>query len=305
MNRLRPWILPIAMVCGVLLHNVIGALSFLAPYFIFTMLFITFCRIKPKEFRISRLTWQVVLVQLVGAAASYLLLLPFSRILAQGALICFLCPTATAAPVITAMLGGSITTLVSISILSNLAIALVGPVMLAWVTEPGVHLTFSAAFSAVVSRVAPMIIGPMGAAFALLYLWPRAHKAIASHQTLSFYIWALSLLLVVGQSVSFVMEEPASMIPLMIALAVIAGIACGLQFFIGRRLGFHNSDPVAGAQGLGQKNTVLAIWLATTYLNPLSSIAPAAYIAWQNTVNSLQLYYKGKRDKAAKSNIID
>ena len=27
-----------------------------------------------------------------------------------------------------------------------------------------------------------------------------------------------------------------------------------------------------------------------TYLNPLSSVAPAAYVAWQNTINSWQLY---------------
>ena len=49
-------------------------------------------------------------------------------------------------------------------------------------------------------------------------------------------------------------------------------------------------DKISGAQGLGQKNTVLAIWMAMTYLNPLSSVAPAAYVAWQNTINSWQLY---------------
>ncbi|MDE7467379.1 MAG: transporter [Muribaculaceae bacterium] len=302
MNRLKPWILPIAMVCGVLLHNEIDSVQFLAPYLIFTMLFITFCRIRPSEFKISRLTWQVVLVQVIGALAGYIVLAPVSRDLAQGCLICILCPTATAAPVITAMLGGSITTLVSISILSNIAMALLGPIILAAVAEPGVHLTFTAAFSAIITKVAPMIIGPMAAAFALLYISPRAHKAIAGHQGLSFYIWAVSLILVVGRAVSFAMAEPPSMIPEMIALAIVAGVACALQFYIGRRLGHRNADPVAGAQGLGQKNTVLAVWLATSYLNPVSSIAPAAYIAWQNTVNSLQLYYKGRRDR--KSNII-
>ena len=55
-------------------------------------------------------------------------------------------------------------------------------------------------------------------------------------------------------------------------------------------------DPISGAQGLGQKNTVLAIWLSLTYLNPISSVGPAAYIAWQNTINSIQLYLKQRRD---------
>ena len=30
-------------------------------------------------------------------------------------------------------------------------------------------------------------------------------------------------------------------------------------------------------QALGQKNTVLAIWMAVTYLNPLSSVGPGSY----------------------------
>jgi BASS family bile acid:Na+ symporter len=47
---------------------------------------------------------------------------------------------------------------------------------------------------------------------------------------------------------------------------------------------------VAGGQGLGQKNTVLAIWMAQTFLNPISSIAPGAYVLWQNMFNSWQVW---------------
>ena len=73
-------------------------------------------------------------------------------------------------------------------------------------------------------------------------------------------------------------------------LAIVSMIACGLQFYIGRKIGARFGDRISAAQSLGQKNTVLAIWLALTYLNPIVSIAPAAYVAWHNTVNSLQLY---------------
>ena len=43
---------------------------------------------------------------------------------------------------------------------------------------------------------------------------------------------------------------------------------------------------------LGQKNTVLAIWMAYTYLNPASAIAPGSYVVWQNIINSWQLWKK-------------
>jgi BASS family bile acid:Na+ symporter len=120
---------------------------------------------------------------------------------------------------------------------------------------------------------------------------------LAEHQSLSFYIWALSLFIVVGRAVSFILKEPASYIPEMIILALVSLLTCLAQFGIGRRIGAACGDKVAGTQGLGQKNTVLAIWMALTYLNPISSVAPAAYVAWQNTINSLQLYFKAKHSK--------
>ncbi len=73
-------------------------------------------------------------------------------------------------------------------------------------------------------------------------------------------------------------------------LAAISLAACIFQFTIGRRIGSHYGDKIATSQSLGQKNTILAIWLTLTYLNPIISVAPAAYVAWHNTFNSLQIY---------------
>jgi len=295
LQRLKPWMLPIAMVCGALFHGVIGAVQFLAPWLIFTMLLITFCKIKPSEFRISGLTWSVAGIQLLCSTVVFFGLKPVNIDFAEGTMICFLCPTATAAPVITSMLGGSIATVVAISLLSNLMLAIVGPLFLAYIGS-GAGLSFGHAFLLILSKVGPMILGPLAAALLLRVVWPGFHRTLATHQTLSFYIWAVSLILVVGKAVNFAMAEPAERIPEMIALALLAGAACVAQFVIGRRLGHRFGDKIAGAQGLGQKNTVLAVWLATTYLNPITSIAPAAYIAWQNTINSMQIYLKSKHE---------
>lgn len=92
------------------------------------------------------------------------------------------------------------------------------------------------------------------------------------------------------------MKEPADKIPEMLLLALASLVVCCAQFWIGRRVGARLGDKISGAQGLGQKNTVLAIWMALTYLNPIASVGPAAYVAWQNTINSMQLYFKTKRE---------
>ena len=93
------------------------------------------------------------------------------------------------------------------------------------------------------------------------------------------------------------MKEPSEKIPEILLIAVCSGIVCCCQFFFGRKLGGLYGDKVMGGQGLGQKNTILAVWLALTYLNPIASIGPAAYVFWQNTINSWQLWRKARANQ--------
>lgn len=37
--------------------------------------------------------------------------------------------------------------------------------------------------------------------------------------------------------------------------------------------------------------------MALTYLEPVTSVAPAAYVAWQNIINSSQLYFKTRSER--------
>ena len=286
------------MVCGVLFHGPIAQVQWIVPYLIFTMLLITFCRVRPSEFRIDRTIWALLAVQIIGSAVIFLIIKPFNLSVAQAVFICVLCPTATAAPVVTGMLGGSIAYVASYSIVSNLATAILAPVLFIWVGNSQTDMTFWEEFVIIIVKVAPLIVFPLLIAFTLYFFAPKAHKAVSSVQSVSFYLWAVSLVVVVGRSVSFMLNEPSDKIPEMIAMGVLAGVVCILQFRVGRSIGKLNGDPVSAGQGLAQKNTVLAIWMALTYLNPVSSIGPAAYIAWQNTINSIQLYYKMKGSKA-------
>lgn len=294
-QRLKPWMLPIAMAGGILFHNFIDAIAFIAPYLIFVMLLITFCKVKPREFKVTALSGGLITVQVLGSIAVYFLLLPFSAEVAEGTFICVFCPTATAAPVITGMLGGSIPRLATFLIISNVCVAILAPILFTFMGNGETDYTFIESVTLIATRVVPLIVLPLFTAFALLRFMPRVHSAIASRQSLSFYIWACSLFIVVGRAVSFIMSEPPSMIPEMIILAITSLIVCCAQFLIGRKIGERNGDKIAGAQGLGQKNTVLAIWMALVYLHPIASVAPAAYVAWQNTINSAQLYLKAKK----------
>ncbi|MDR0230786.1 MAG: transporter, partial [Dysgonamonadaceae bacterium] len=77
-----------------------------------------------------------------------------------------------------------------------------------------------------------------------------------------------------------------------------AAVICWLQFSIGWFIGKKHNNRIVGGQGLGQKNTILAIWMADTFFNPLVAIAPASYVVWQNLINSYQLWkYQRKQNK--------
>lgn len=282
------------MLGGILFHNHIDKLSFITPYLIFIMLTITYTKLKISEFRITKFHWSLLGVQILGGALFYAALYFINPNIAAGAFICFFMPTATAAPVITGMLGGSITKIATYSLLSNLIVAIAAPSCLSFIRGNGID--FMESFATICAEVIPLLLIPFVTAILLKFSVPRIHSAIASHQSISFWIWALSLFIVMGQAVSFMIKQPAEKLPEMFFLTIAALGVCCVQFFIGRRIGSHFGDKISGAQGLGQKNTILGLWMTLTYLNPIVSVAPAAYIVWQNTINSWQLYRKTKHE---------
>lgn len=292
---LRSWMLPISMVGGVVFHEWIHYLVFLTPYLIFVMLLVTYTRVRIEDLRITPFQWTLLAVQMIGAWLVYAVLYPLSEMAATAAFLCVFMPTATAAPVVTGMLGGSVTKLATYSLLSNLAVAVTAPAFLSFVNDSGREISFYYSFITICAQVIPLLVLPLVVAILIRHSYPRLHGAISGHQSISFWLWAVALFIVMGRAVSFMISQPVSEIPAMIGMAAAALLVCCLQFYLGRRIGRRFGDRISGAQGLGQKNTVLGLWMALTYLNPAVSIGPAAYIVWQNIINSYQLYLKARR----------
>lgn len=291
---LKDWTLPIAMLVGVILYPLIISLSFLTPYLIFVMLLLTFCKVSPKELRIKPLHLWLLAIQIFGAMAVYLLLFQWNKIVAEGVMVCIICPTATAAAVITHKLGGSAASLTTYTLLANIGAAIAVPVLFPLI-ESHADLSFWDSFLIILSKVFPLLICPFITAWFLAKFLPKVHQKLLQYHELAFYLWGVSLAIVTAQTFYSLLNDPADGMT-EIWIAVGALIACCLQFFLGKTLGSVYNDRISGGQALGQKNTILAIWMAHTYLNPLSSIGPGSYVLWQNIINSWQLWKKRKRD---------
>ncbi len=306
---IKNWTLPIAMIAGILIYLAFAHLDILqptkpfvhsvdkilTPSLIFIQLLLTFCKVNPREFRIRK--WHFILlgIQLIGSIITYLIVRQINPIVAQGAMVCFICPTATAAAVVTAKLNGSAETLITYTMLVNILCAIFVPLVF-----PIIHvnpdISFWRAFLLILSKVFPLLICPFICAQILRWIAKPVHTWLKENAGIAFYIWAVALAMVMGKTAKSIVDDMDN-IDLVFWLAAASLIICCMQFAIGKNVGGRYGDRISGGQALGQKNTVLAIWMAFTYLEPITSVAPGAYVLWQNTINSWQLWKQRKRAK--------
>ncbi len=323
--------LPIAMLTGAsvyLLYHVLperfhtagpfleSFVSVLQPLLIFSMLFLTFCRIEPKDLKPHRWHWWLLLIQggsfvLLGLCGHALMKwLPEGShgwmVLVESAMLCLICPTATAAAVVTRKLGGDVAGITTYTVLINLVTAVLVPLIVPLV-QPVEGVTFLMAFSMIVAKIFPLLILPCLFAWMIRYMASKLHKRFLEYPDLAFYLWAVALTLAIAVTVRSIVHSAMEFV-LLLAMAVISLVCCILQFVLGRYIGScyrpHRATSshqrgkevrkVTAGQSLGQKNTVFAIWMGYTFMTPETAIIGGLYSIWHNLYNSWQLYKAGK-----------
>lgn len=282
------------MITGSLFYKFFDKLSGIIPMLIFIMLLLTFSKLSPRKIRLSPLHAWLVLIQVIGSISVYFALVNFDKILAESALICILAPTATSAAVVTGMLGGSVASLTTYTLVCNVMVAIFGPLFFTLIGSYA-DMTFIESFLSICIKVLPLLILPLIIAWTLQKFSPKIHKKVTSLHGLAFYLWTLALTIVTGKTVSYLINQENPNIGRELLIAGTSLIICVTQFLVGRRIGKKYKTTIAGGQALGQKNTVLAIWMAQSFLSPVSSLGPAAYVLWQNSINSWQLWRRRKR----------
>ena len=281
--------MPAAMLVGAVFCRQLNALeamtgNMIAPSMIFLMLFFTFCRIDVRRMRFTWLYLWLLLFQICGSVAVWFVVSQFDAVVAEGAMVCVLAPVAMAAVVIGGMLGANIELMAVYTLLCHVVTAFAAPLILHFAGGSNCSLGM------ILSKVAPLLILPFVAGQLCREVFKPVGRWVVGHSYLSFHIWVVSLLVIIGRTTAFILDEGEKESSRAMIMAALSLAICLVQFAVGKRLGRRYGDRAAGGQMLGQKNTVLAVWMAQSFLNPLSSIAPTAYIVWQNIVNSWQLY---------------
>lgn len=305
----KDWSLPLSMMAGAsgyflcrslplspaVREGLSESVGYVQPTLIFMMLTLTFCRIRLQDMRLRGWQWWLLALQAIVATALCLLHQTVedatSRIFLQSTMLCFLCPTATAAAVVTAKLGGNAGTLTAYTLLINLLAAVLIPAFAPLVC-PTDELSFWPSFFLIVKRVFPLLICPLLVAVFIRAVSPTLLRRLTTVPDLPFYIWLVSLSLAIAVTTRILVHAEVTL-TLCLLIATGSLLACVVQFSAGRLVGRHYGDTISAAQACGQKNTVLAIWVGYTFLNPLTALAGGFYSIWHNVYNAWQLYKRG------------
>jgi hypothetical protein len=310
LDFLKKWTLPSGLIIGATVYllfsriaplqpigDAVGPLLVkLLPVLIFVMLYITFCKIQTGDLRPR--AWHFIL-QAIRILLSGLLVLailhttnPMTKLVLEGAFVCVICPTAAAAPVITERLGGSIASLTIYTILANVVTSIIIPLFFPMV-EKSTEITFLTAFNLILRRITFVLIIPLCLAMLTRKFLPNVATRIKETKNLAFYIWGFNLSIIMGLTIRNILSTQiyGTVLALLLLLPLVISI---LLFSIGKAVGYRYGDSISAGQALGQKNTVVGIWLTIAFLNPIASIAPCAYVVWQNLINAWQLWYKQK-----------
>lgn len=310
---LKDWTLPLAMGTGALSYLLFAftpqldsAAQLFAPFFeailplfMFLVLFVTFCKVdfrmlRPVAWHVWVGAFQILFIGLLMGLILGFSLAGDSLVLMEAILMCVICPCATAAAVVTQKLGGSLEQMTTYTFLSNIITVLLVPVCFPMI-EKAADITFFSAFIKILHEVFIVLVVPMFLAYIVKHYMHRLHHKIISIRDLSYYLWACSLMIVTGTTVKNIVHAETTML-LLLAIAILGLVLCIIQFAVGRFIGHYFDHIQEAGQALGQKNTAFAIWLSSTYLNPLSSVGPGCYILWQNIVNSVEIWQKRKEE---------
>lgn len=317
LDFLKRWTLPVSMAMGALIYLVFyftpsldslgnrlsPVMDAILPLFMFLVLYVTFCKVNfrkliPVHWHLWVGIFQVLFVIIIVGAILAFDIQGNNLILLEAILTCIIGPCASAAAVVTQKLGGNLEEMTTYTFLSNFICALLIPICFPLIVHDANGMDFWQAFFIILNKVCIVLVLPMILAYITKHFTPlhSFHQWIIGVKDLSFYLWGCSLLIVTGTTVKNIVHAETS-IAFLCMIASMGLLLCIIQFAVGRYIGHFFGATINAGQALGQKNTAFAIWIAYTYLHPLSSVGPGCYILWQNIINSIEIWQKERDDK--------
>jgi bile acid:Na+ symporter, BASS family len=299
-QRIRSYLMPVAIVLGIMLPGA-HILSPLMPWLIVTMMFLSFVGGVPGQ-EPGSTRWVAVRVAL-GSLFFASLVWSLGRLLhwpapmvMAGLLLC-LAPPANASPAMTKLLGGNPLLMLKLVVGGHFIACITIPLLAAWFQGTSPASAWNIAQKVFLS-ILPLVVLPIGSATLLRHALPAIAARIAKLSAYTMLLWTLMVFVVISaasHNIRALLDAGQFTLPGLVAVGALSLAIAIALFASGWKLG-GTRYPIESSQGLGQKNTVLMIWIAQAYIHPVAALGPVCYVVWQNLI----LSYMSKKLKVQK-----
>lgn len=278
MKRNTAHLLPIAILAGLMLPGAAQG-AFLIQWLLGTMLFLAFMTMDFGK-------WKESLLQVLHLLPVWLLTGPLVYwalhwkwpTIAASALLILWAPTASAAAGVTRIRGGDPLPVAANVFVQHVLLVLIFPIWMQWQGS-----AISVSFLPILKQLMLQIGLPLHLALLWRYAFPQSVAWIRQRGSIGMWLWAIAVFLVIARAGVQIRLQIQQGTPILMLLAIAgsAMLLCILQFTLGSKLS-HRRFREEGSQMLGQKNTILAIWIGNTWFDPIAALGPTSYVIWQN-----------------------
>ncbi|MFT4687123.1 MAG: BASS family bile acid:Na+ symporter [Neolewinella sp.] len=283
---LKSVLILLALGVGLLLPQ-LGSFTFVLRPFLMTLLFFSFLNIKLDR---NVFAWQ----QLVAAAllplfglSVYYLSHWYDENLALTLLLVGLAPTAVITPVLAELMKRSAAYMVGAIIVTSMVFTLVVPVMLTWLL--GIELSL-ASLGTLVYTIGSIVIIPMLLAQVVRKIDGKLAAVFRAINPYVFVLFLINVAVAAGSLSHYLQYESSTPWSFIWLTAGAITLLMLTKFLVGSFIA-PKGHTLEGSLALGRKNTMLAIWIALEYLNPLIVLGPMIYILAQNVFVAGQIWW--------------
>ncbi len=277
--------------CRAFFDSETGYAGLAVPPMIMLMLLFAFIDVKFSRESVGWSHLRILVFLVVFSAVAYHVTLAITGN-SDFALIAFLLgisPTANAAPVITSLLHRREDYVTLGVVGTNLFVAAaLAPLVAFVVGNSAIHVdTFEMAW-----KTLALIGTPFVAAMIFRKFIPRAAEFVRRWKIFSFYLWMLMLFTVCAQSSAYILKQDLRP-TLLLEIFALTLVMCVLNFVGGFCIGEPRFRREC-SQTVGQKNTMLMLWVGMTFFSPVIALGATFYVVCHNSWNSWQLRHADK-----------
>jgi BASS family bile acid:Na+ symporter len=287
---LKSVLILIALAGGLLLPQ-LEAYTFTLRPFLMTLLFFAFLNVRIDRGIFSR--WQAVAAALLlpMGLLVYYLGRSYEEDLGLTLLLMGLAPTAVITPVLAQIMRRDVGYTVGAILVTHACFALTVPLLLPLLL--GIDLSVSS-LARLVYTIGGTVAGPLVLAQLVRRLNGPLLRGLRAIGPYTFVLFLSNITVAAGSLSHYLRNESSTPWSFVAVTTGAIGLLMLVNFGLGSQLAPKRKG-IEGSLALGRKNTMLSIWIALEYINPLVVLGPMLYILLQNVFVAGQIVYVERR----------